>query len=207
MIDDKIDIQSAYKELAENYLEPLKDDLLVYLKEWLKGVQRLDRIDARVKTVSSFVNKALKQDDSGAFKYSKPFSEIQDMIGARVVVFFEQDAAELIERAKSEFRYIERKFLVPEYDDAFGYFGYHMICFLPNQGDISANDRVPAYFELQIKTLFQHAWSQLHHDTGYKERPDSPFLSKDKRLSAHASSLAWGADKAFAELYERSFAD
>lgn len=58
----------------------------------------------------------------------------------------------------------------------------------------------PEFFELQIKTLFQHAWSEAHHDLGYKCPRE---LSRDeKRLLAFAAAQAWGADKVYADLSE-----
>ena len=58
----------------------------------------------------------------------------------------------------------------------------------------------PGFFELQIKTLFQHAWSEANHDLGYK--PETPFDTNQKRLMAYTSAQAWGADREFDRLAE-----
>ena len=59
---------------------------------------------------------------------------------------------------------------------------------------------VPAFFELQIKTLFQHAWSEADHDLGYK--PGANMLTSDeKRMIALTSAQAWGADRIFDQLF------
>lgn len=58
---------------------------------------------------------------------------------------------------------------------------------------------VPTFFELQVKTLFQHAWSEANHDLGYKS---SKALTDDQiRRLAYTSAQAWGADRVFEELW------
>jgi ppGpp synthetase/RelA/SpoT-type nucleotidyltranferase len=59
-------------------------------------------------------------------------------------------------------------------------------------------DRAPTFFELQVKTLFQHAWSEAEHDLAYK--PNKPLSSLQKRFVALTAAQAWGADQMFAQL-------
>jgi putative GTP pyrophosphokinase len=65
-------------------------------------------------------------------------------------------------------------------------------------GKIKEDESV-AFFELQIKTLFQHAWSEAEHDLGYK--PATVLSSDQKRRLAFTAAQAWGADQIFDELY------
>ena len=100
------------------------------------------------------------------------------------------------------FRPIENRRLVPESESEFGYFGHHLVLATPT--DVVDEDMepsmVPAFFELQIKTLFQHAWSEADHDLGYK--PGAGVLTSDeKRMIALSSAQAWGADRIFDELF------
>lgn len=107
------------------------------------------------------------------------------------------------------FRSIEDRKVVPELDSVFGYFGHHMILRIP--GDVIGSGMpkvdLPEFFELQIKTLFQHAWSEAEHDLGYKPG-ENPLSSDQKRKIAFTSAQAWGADIIVDELFhERKVGD
>ena len=91
--------------------------------------------------------------------------------------------------------------LISEWE--FGYFGKHHILMIPS--DVIDpewnNTMLPRFFELQIKTFFQHAWSEAEHDVGYKETKKQLTLDQRRRL-AFTSAQAWGADRMFDELWE-----
>ena len=62
---------------------------------------------------------------------------------------------------------------------SFGYNSLHYICYL-REGDLKD---IP--FELQMRTILQHAWSAMEHDIGYKasvELPDE-YLRQFSRLA------------------------
>ncbi len=91
--------------------------------------------------------------------------------------------------------------IVPDSIKEFGYEGQHYIFFLPEAiiPNSDFKDNLPPFFELQIKTLFQHAWSEAEHDIGYK--PTVKMTSDDKRKIAFTAAQAWGADRIFNELF------
>lgn len=175
-----------------------------FLSEIVKSIPRIDRVQARAKSPDRFLAKALKEAE-GIRKYSDPLSEIQDQIGARIITFYLSDVTIVCDHIEKYFRHIEKRSVLPESTAAFGYFGFHYIIGLPTdlrkahwtEGDF------PTFFELQIKTLFQHAWSEANHDLGYKEFSGS-LTSDDERRMAWASAQAWGADQIFDELHRGS---
>jgi GTP pyrophosphokinase len=61
---------------------------------------------------------------------------------------------------------------------------------------------MPTFFELQIKTLFQHAWSEAEHDLGYKPGM-KPLTPDETRRLAFTAAQAWGADHIFDELFRQ----
>jgi putative GTP pyrophosphokinase len=195
------EITLRYQLRSSAVLEPLASRLESHLREQLEGVDRIDRIQTRAKAVDRFVAKSEKETD-GIRKYSDPFSQIQDQIGARVIVFYLSDVEAVSQKISRYFRHIEKRDLIPESESEFGYFGLHYVLRIPTDILDPTWDKnlVPEFFELQIKTLFQHAWSEANHDLGYKSF-NGELSSNDKRKMAWASAQAWGADQIFDELF------
>lgn len=196
-------IKNEYAERYKSYLIPLATKIEEKLTDELKHIARIDRISARAKDPIKFNNKSLKE-ENGIRKYSNPFSQIQDQIGARVIVFYLDDVTIIEKEIEAYYRPIEKKALVPESDSEFGYFGKHYVLKIPE--DVISDDydrsKIPTFFELQIKTLFQHAWSEANHDLGYK--PGQELTPYQKRQLAFTAAQAWGADQIFSELHQNS---
>lgn len=171
-----------------------------YLVDVLRGLEHIDRIAARAKSVDRFCAKATKQDKEGGPKYADPLTQIQDQIGARVIVFYTTDVAGVADCLQKYLRPVERREVVPESEWEFGYFGQHFVMALPDDVVPASAPResVPRFFELQVKTLFQHAWSEANHDLCYK--PGSSLSQDQTRRFAFTAAQAWGADRAFADL-------
>jgi len=177
-----------------------------HVRDFLKGQPRIDRISARAKEVKKFVKKANTLNDDGTLKYTDPLNQIQDQIGARVVVFYKSDVGRIDQHVKKYLTAIEYKKVVPDSEEEFGYFGHHLVLVLPSDVIDRDMDRalMPDFFELQIKTLFQHAWSENNHDLGYKPG-DTPLTPEQKRLIAFTSAQAWGADLIFDQLFRERY--
>jgi ppGpp synthetase/RelA/SpoT-type nucleotidyltranferase len=183
-------------------LRPIAVALQEHVTDCFKGQPRIDRISARAKDVKSFIAKA-KKDESGQLKYSEPLSQIQDQVGCRIITFFLADVDRIDRLVTKYFRAIEYQDRIPESEWEFGYFGRHYVLLLPEDVVDERIDpsMIPRFFELQIKTLFQHAWSEAEHDLGYKPG-EEPLTSEQKRRLAFTSAQAWGADQMFNELFK-----
>jgi putative GTP pyrophosphokinase len=196
-----------YRRRYEQALKPLAKTLGAHVADCFKDQPRIDRVTARAKDVDSFLEK-VKARDKNRLKYAEPLDQIQDQLGARVITFFRSDVERLDEIVKKYFRPIEFRDRVPDSEWEFGYFGRHYVLVLPSEIIDASIDKalIPEFFELQIKTLFQHAWSEADHDLGYKPGL-LPLTSSEKRRLAYTSAQAWGADHMFDELFrERSAA-
>jgi ppGpp synthetase/RelA/SpoT-type nucleotidyltranferase len=197
-----VTIEDDYQARYEMVLLPLASSLSTLLAEHLSDVKRIDRISSRAKSVERFVAKSQKVTNQGVPKYAHPLAQIQDQIGARVTVFYKSDVDNVRAVLMRYLRPVESKDLVPASEWEFGYFGWHSVCLFPTELILPEWPRelIPNFFEIQIKTLFQHAWSEANHDLGYK--PEGGGLTTDQnRLLAFASAQAWGADRAFDELF------
>jgi putative GTP pyrophosphokinase len=195
------DLRAVYKRRYDGVLVPLAEGLRGYLADCLKDELRIDRVAARPKDVDRFVTKATKQ-VNGSSKYAEPLEQIQDQIGARIITFYQADVARLDQIIKRWFNPVEFKDHVPESEWEFGYFGRHYVLAIPSDviEDKWQKDLVPRFFELQVKTLFEHAWSEAEHDLGYKPG-EAPLTPDQKRRLAYTSAQAWGADHIFDELF------
>jgi|SRR5581483_2243025 len=194
------ELEKAYSKRYSQVLIPTANKLETFLKESLFSCSRIDRICTRAKSISRFVQKASKE-ENGKRKYTDPFNQIQDQIGARIVTFYSSDVERIAQEIKRYFRPIENKILVPDRESEFDYVGQHFILLLPSDvlAGVQNDEGVPNFFELQIKTLFQHAWAEAEHDLGYK--PSQPLTSLQKRKIAFTAAQAWGADQIFDELF------
>lgn len=199
MSDDDLIVE--YKSRYAQILAPLAEKLTAHLQSSVAGLPRIDRVAARAKSPDRFMGKAKKADDSGTRKYADPLDQIQDQVGARIIVFYLDDVEVISEVIDRYYKRIELRDLVPESLDEFGYVGKHYILAFPEDlfEDTADRNRLPQFFELQIKTLFQHAWSEAEHDLGYK--PEEPLTPLQRRQVAFTAAQAWGADHLFSTLH------
>lgn len=190
-----------YKRRYDAHLQVIAENLRLLVSGHTGAAEHIDRVVSRAKSPERFADKARAATEDERAKYQSPLIEIQDQLGVRIIVFYRDDVEVVAEKVLRYFQPIETKRIVPDSEWEFGYFGQHFILPVPRDAvpkEVST-DEVPAFFELQIKTLFQHAWSEANHDLGYK--PTSPLSSDQKRLLAFTAAQAWGADRVFSELW------
>jgi len=138
------------------------------------------------------------ESDPGRLKYKNPVDEITDLSAARIITYF-LDTVEEIDRAVSEqFEIIEkgdRSELLRE--DEFGYQSVHYLLRLKaNRTELPEHKRFRGLsFELQVRTILQHAWAEIEHDIQYKSTEVIPREIR-RRFKALAGVLEL-ADREF----------
>ena len=167
--------------ILEEYRENLplfrktSDEAVKAIKEKLAQAELLvAAVESRVKTEKSLAGKL----ELKGSKYAS-LKDITDIVGVRVITFYIDDVdkvASAVERLWEidwENSVDKRKL---HQIDSFGYMSLHYIC---------RTEGSPYRFEIQVRTLLQHAWANMNHDTGYKSGVEIPksYLRNMNRLA------------------------
>jgi len=193
------DLIHSYTARFNSELKRAAIGLDSFLEDTFRGEDSVCFIRTRAKSIARFMKKAERIEGDGSPRYDDPINQIQDQIGGLIVTRFLSDVVQLKNIVKDSFTGIETMRHEPESEFEFGYIGEHFILFLPLDVTSEIQDYCgPDFFELQIKTLFQYAWSETNHAIGY-ERPHD-LNREQRRITAYIAAQAWGADRAVDEL-------
>ncbi len=181
MADNKYHLDAHCEAILTEYREHLPAfeaaAQKAYKKLWTvfeKAGLVVASIEYRVKTEQSLVGKL---ELKGA-KYAT-LGDITDIVGLRVITFYSDD----VDKVASA---VDRIFTVDWENsvdkrklheiDSFGYMSLHYICSMKG---------FPYRFEIQMRTVLQHAWANMNHDTGYKSGVEVPreYLRNLNRLA------------------------
>lgn len=164
-VDRYAEVRELYDECAQAVRAVLKVALQVEHIE-------VNSVDARAKSVDSFGDKSERRGDYDANspKYREPVSEITDLAGVRVIVFLRDHLDEVSNLVEREFVVLDRE----EVEQDSGYRGLHLLVrFKPNRLVLPEYRRYKdRTAEIQIRTVLQHAWSEIEHGIAYK--PPAP---------------------------------
>lgn len=151
-----------------------------------------DRVVARVKTWRSLRAKALKKNAEGAYLYAEPWTEIKDIVGVRVTTFFSADIPVVLDLLGKAFVVLKSvdKAAETRISGGFGYGSHHLILQVPDDSeDLSAY--AGFIFEVQVRTVLQHAWAEFEHDIRYKGANElDPRVDRAFTLAAGLIELA-----------------
>ena len=136
---------------------------------------KIHSLEDRIKTFDSFLDKMKRQ------KTTEPFREIRNLLGLRVVCLFRSDLHSISTIIRDIFEIIEDDNKIDNIAaNIFGYMGIHFIVKLKNvsgRGQKSIGD-LP--FEIQIRTIGQHAWASISEYLYYKQEANvPPYLRRD----------------------------
>lgn len=137
-------------------------------------------------------------------------ADVTDLVGVRVITYFESDVAAVSRLVEScwdvdwDHSIDKSKMHDP---DRFGYMGVHYVV-RPSAGQpefaalLGAPDLPDLRFEIQIRSILQHAWAEIEHDLGYKNREAVP--REVRRRFYRLAGLLEMADEEFMALARMS---
>ncbi|MEO1343960.1 MAG: hypothetical protein AAFV74_07390 [Pseudomonadota bacterium] len=151
-----------------------------------EGVPHL-YVQSRVKSADSAFQKVERK------KYESPFEEMTDIVAVRIIVYLNSE----VELAKQkitalfevdDFKSTDKR--QPRAADVVGYRSLHMICSLGlNRAmldEYAGICEIP--FEVQIRTVLEHAWAEIEHKQNYKSKIALPS-DLQRRLMVVAGAL------------------
>ena len=124
---------------------------------------------------------------------SNPKTAVTNVIGLRVITYFAGDIDQVAKQLHLHLEISERKCrdARKELDeDQFGYRSVHLIARLkPGQAKgVAVSHLQRRWFEIQVRSILDHAWSEIEHEVVYKAGIDFPFEVR-RRFRAVAGSL------------------
>jgi ppGpp synthetase/RelA/SpoT-type nucleotidyltranferase len=202
-------VRSAYQDAARlELLDRAAAMLKSRLVAALDGVRHIDRVEFRVKDLDRFCQKCFTSTGhsqlraDGEPRYTRPLEEVEDQVAGRILVLFIGDLAVVEKRVRETFSpAIEAVWKRPQTSSSFGYESNHYIFpideHMKPDGWTSAGT-MPTTFELQVRTLFMHAYAEPEHELGYKA--EAVLDSDVERQLAWIAASAWGADRVLGDL-------
>lgn len=156
-------------------------------------------VSHRAKSHKSFAEKLSRK------RYANPILEMTDLAGIRVITYIERDIEKVADAVRDAFQ-VHDEYSVDKSSslaaDQFGYRSVHLVCDIgPTRARLP---ELSAYlgmkFEIQVRTVLQHAWAEIEHDRSYKFSGQLP--SQLKRRFHLVAGLLELADREFNVLTE-----
>jgi len=166
--DDEIQGFVSWYHAEKSIYEKLAKEVQRMLEGILKGRRiNIADIQSRAKDPEKFRNKL----QNGVTFVPK---DMQDFAGIRVVCFVKSDIKKVRDVIESTFDVIDKKGINEERIDFSGYSDIKYVCRL-TKARISSAEELKLFenrrFEIQVRTILQHAWAEIEHDDVYKN-PD-----------------------------------
>ena len=170
---------------SEVILQEYRDQRPVFEKLQATVPEQIRTVFAETGIVVASIESRIKSEESLAGKLElkgtkyATLKDITDIFGVRIITFYVDDVdkvASVVDRLFDvdwENSVDKRKL---HEIDSFGYLSLHYICSVPD---------CPYRFEIQMRTILQHAWANMNHDTGYKSGVEVPrdYLRDMNRLA------------------------
>ncbi|ENU18609.1 hypothetical protein F994_02931 [Acinetobacter bohemicus ANC 3994] len=209
VLDINLDV-GILLEIAKDYKQS-QEDLLDSAEHIAKKIQRCKQVHSvrwRVKDVSHLIEKIIRKKEALAEKYtdinvSNYKSKIDDLIGVRAIYLFKHDWLSVHQHILSKWTPLEDIIIYyREGDDLEQYLNqpecktkqhndsYRSIHYIVPAGEIHS-EKISC--EVQTRTIFEEAWSEIDHKVRYPSFSNDPhlkqFLNIFNRLAGSADEM------------------
>lgn len=149
-------------------------------------VEGILSIDSRAKHPLSLLDKLRRKE------YASPEEEVTDLVGVRVVTAYPDQAEHAAVRLQGALTVDEEASFdrLDELDESeFGYRSIHLVVQLAARDRGIGTEAIgDLWFEIQLRSVLQHAWAQVDHEAVYKSGVALPRELK-RQFSALAGAL------------------
>jgi len=157
------------------------------VRRCLEGeVEGILSVDSRAKDPLSLLAKLRRKE------YARPAEEVTDLVGVRVVTAYPDWAEQAAVRLRDALTVNEEESFdrLHELDESqFGYRSIHLVVQLSeHQRSVGYEAVGDLWFEIQLRSVLQHAWAQVDHEAVYKSGVALPRDLK-RQFSALAGAL------------------
>ncbi len=196
-----MDKNSLSKKIIEEYNARYRDYETFTSKLEKLITTLLEEKNIRIHSITSRAKskESLQQKVNTSIENYKNLDDIPDLVGIRIITYFDDEVDKIAQLIAEEFnidssRSSDKKDLLDPED--FGYLSLHYIGKLSaNRLALSEYRRFANYgFEIQMRSILQHAWDEIEHDLGYKNKNEVPKEIR-RRFSRLAGLLELADDE------------
>ncbi|NVO09092.1 MAG: hypothetical protein HXX16_03930 [Bacteroidales bacterium] len=194
-VKEIVDFWNAEQPKYENLGKIVND----FIKNKITDYEILPEIHYRTKELLSIIKKVKKKQAQKEYSYQN----INDKLGIRIICTF-QEELEIIDT------FLKNNFVIKNVEYKQENIDFNKLDYVSNHYDVTINCSIKEFkkqnelenlvFEIQVRTLNQHAWSNTAHSLSYKQETDLP--NKLKRKVYRLLSLYELADDEFSAVNE-----
>jgi len=151
----------------------------IFIKSAITEYEILPEISHRTKELLNIIKK-IKKKQVKKKKYS--YSSLNDKLGIRIICTFQEEMHKID-------AFIRKYFLIKKAEYKHEKLNYNKLDYISNHYDVKINPQKKPFkkhnqyknlvFEIQVRTLNQHAWSNAAHSLSYKQEAEiSPKLKR-----------------------------
>jgi putative GTP pyrophosphokinase len=155
--ESRVDVLSAFGPVIEGMVTELVA---------AAGI-RAHSVVHRIKSKTSFRRKLSEKGEAYG-----TIDDMHDLLGVRVITYFPDEVDAVARIVEREFdvdirNSVDKRALLDP--DRFGYLSLHYVCALNEaRSALTEHKRFgDLHFEVQIRSILQHAWAEIEHDRGY----------------------------------------